>query len=116
MCCSKEIVIFVVTIVTLVSGCSEPEGGYVEPTPADKVFYSTNVVVGTVTELIPDPIYRDMYGNSTYGATVRVRCSYKGGVLGDSITVGGAGKGTTMKLCKIAVCLLLLSTDTDYLI
>lgn len=88
-----EILALLVAMVTLVSGCSEPEGGYVPPTPEDNVYYSTHVVVGTVLEILsPDPMFGDMYGNSTYGALVKVRCSYKGGALGDTITIGGAGK------------------------
>jgi len=89
----KKVLTTLVAMVTLVYGCSEPEGGFVEPTPADNVFYADHVVVGTVTEIMPvDPILGDTYGNSTYGARVMVRCTYKGGVLGDSITIGSAGK------------------------
>lgn len=95
MCLSvKMLLTFAVAIVTitLVTGCSEPEGGFVEPTPADKVYYAGHVVVGTVKKITRDPLYGDMYQNSTYGAEVFVRCSYKGGPIRGYIIIGGAGK------------------------
>ncbi|XP_045164373.2 uncharacterized protein LOC123528603 [Mercenaria mercenaria] len=87
-----EFKVYLFSVLTVAYGCSEPEGGYKEPTPADNVFYSKHVVVGEVTELLqPDPIFEDMYGNSTYGAMVTVRCTYKGGPLPGRIQIGGAG-------------------------
>ncbi|KAL4225959.1 hypothetical protein ACF0H5_013947 [Mactra antiquata] len=82
---------YLVAIATAVKSCSIPDGGFVEPTPSDIVRYSSHVVVGEVTEITGDPIYQDMYGNSTYGAMVTVHCFYKGGTVPESIQIGGAG-------------------------
>lgn len=82
---------YILGALTVVYGCSEPEGGYQEPTPADNVYYSKHVAVGEVTDLVhPDPMFGDMYG-STYGAMVNVQCTYKGGPLPARIQIGGAG-------------------------
>lgn len=76
---------------TTVHGCSPPEGGFVEPTPAEIVHYASHVAVGEVTDILnPDPLYSDMFG-STYGAMVTVQCTYKGTPLPGRITIGGAG-------------------------
>ena len=79
-------------MVSTVLGCSPPEGGYVPPTPAEKVFYSQYVVIGNVTSISPeDPLYGNMDMNTTYGASVFVQCLYKGKPLPGRITIGGAG-------------------------
>ena len=76
------------TLVTFIIGCS-PEG-WVEPTLESKSHYATVIVIGKVTEIYPqDPA--NMVGE-TYGANVQVQCTYKGGILGDTIKIGGAGK------------------------
>lgn len=87
-----KLVAYLFGVLSVVYGCSEPEGGYVDPTPAENVYRSKHVVVGEVTEIIrPDPMFADMYGNVTYGAMVTVQCTYKGGPLSGRITIGGAG-------------------------
>lgn len=84
--------VYLLGLLAVAYGCSIPEGGYKEPTPADNVYYAKHVVVGEVTEILrPDPMFNDMYGNSTYGAMVTVQCTYKGGPLSGRITIGGAG-------------------------
>ncbi|XP_053378023.1 uncharacterized protein LOC123528829 isoform X1 [Mercenaria mercenaria] len=87
-----EFTIYLFGVLAVANGCSEPEGGYKEPTPASNVFFSKHVVVGEVTEIIrPDPLFGDTFDNSTYGASVTVQCTYKGGPLPGSIQIGGAG-------------------------
>ncbi|KAL3851838.1 hypothetical protein ACJMK2_015540 [Sinanodonta woodiana] len=72
-------------------GCSPPEGGYVEPTAAEIVFYADYVAIGRVTQIItPDPVYGDIH-SSIYGAELLLSCQYKGGNMPKIITVSGAG-------------------------
>jgi len=86
-------------LVALARGCSEPEGGYVDPTPEQIVHYAPIVAVGRVTEIItPDPMFGDMYGSAVYGARVTVHCTYKGDGVPGNITIGGAG--TSYVQCK----------------
>ena len=69
-------------------GCS-PEH-WVEPTLESKSHYAKIIAIGTVKSIIKqDPA--DMVGE-TYGAKVQIQCTYKGGILGDMITIAGAGK------------------------
>lgn len=78
---------FLGTFIHFIYGCS-PEG-WVEPTLESKAHYAKLIVIGKVTKIYPqDPA--NMVGE-TYGASVYVQCTYKGGILGDSIKIGGAG-------------------------
>ncbi|KAH3893386.1 uncharacterized protein LOC127867636 [Dreissena polymorpha] len=86
------LVLMVYTASRSVLGCSVPEGGFKSPEPEDIVSYSDIVAVGNVTAISPlDPLYGDNFPNMTYGATVDVFCSYKGGPLPSAIKIGGAG-------------------------
>ena len=77
---------------SLVFGCSIPEGGFVDPGMEGRVYYSTIVAVGTVTELTEDPSPWTGYAQlSTYGAKLVIWCTYKGGVLPRTILIGEAG-------------------------
>lgn len=88
----EYIIFFFLNLVCMISGCSPPEGGFKEPTPAEIVHYAEHVVVGEVTEILrPDPRYGDMYKDSVYGAMVTVQCTYKGSPLPGRIKIGGAG-------------------------
>ena len=76
----------------LASGCSIPEGGFVDPGIEGQVYYSDIVAVGTVTEITEDPSFFGSFGNSTYGAKVVIWCSYKGEELPRLIQIGEAGR------------------------
>ena len=69
----------------------------------DLVHFADSVVVGKVTEIIPDPSLAS-YEVPTYGATIDVRCSYKGGLghrsIPETITIGEAGELSMLILCK----------------
>ena len=60
----------------------------------DMVIFSDIVLVGTVTEIIPDP--SPSAYPETYGAKIDVRCAYEGGLeprrVPETITIGGAGE------------------------
>ena len=84
-----SIVIFF-SLFRLASGCSIPEGGFVEAGMAGKVFYADIVAVGTVTEIIDDPSPWSYPGGSTYGAAVVIWCTYKA-LLPRTIIIGQAG-------------------------
>ena len=63
------------------------------------VHFADIVVVGKVTEIIPDPAY-STYEETTYCAKVDVRCSYKGALfprkLPKTITIGEAGESNVL--------------------
>ena len=85
-------VIFLGLFSSLVFGCSIPEGGFVDPGIEGRVYYSTIVAVGTVTEITDDPSFWGSHEYvTTYGANVVIWCSYKGGALPRTIQVGEAG-------------------------
>ena len=87
-----SVAIFTSLLCTLVFGCSIPVGGFVDPGIEGRVYYSTIVAVGTVTEITVDPSFWGAYDESTtYGARVVIWCSYKGGVLPRTIQIGEAG-------------------------
>ena len=93
----EKLLVSVITLgflLCLATGCSIPEGGFTDPSMEDLVHYSDIVVVGRVTEIIDDPSFwgSTSYVDTTYGAKVDVRCSYKGGVLPRIITIGEAGE------------------------
>lgn len=86
------LVALLVSFLGLVFGCSIPEGGFVEPTVEAMVHYSGIVAVGTVTEITEDPSYwGTVEGVETYGARVVIWCTYKGGPLPRTISIGEAG-------------------------
>lgn len=79
----------VFVVLGAVRGCSPPDGGFVEPTEAEIVFYAEYVVIGKVTKIItPDPV---LVYDTTYGAQLQISCQYKGANIARNITVIGAG-------------------------
>lgn len=83
---SLRIAIFT-TFLPFILGCS-PEA-WVEPTLESKTHYANIIAIGNVTKILE----RDPSGvlGETYGAEVKIQCTYKGGVLPGYITIGGAG-------------------------
>ena len=63
----------------------------------DLVHFADFVVVGTVSEIIPVPS-PSIYEESSYGAKIDVRCSYKGGLfprrIPGMITIGEVGESS----------------------
>ena len=79
---------FLGTLIGISYGCS-PEA-WVTPTLESKAHYADIIAIGEVTRIDPkDP--GNFVGN-TYGAYVQVQCTYKGGLLGDVIEIGGVGE------------------------
>ena len=74
----------------------------------DLVHFADVVVVGTVSQIIPDPS-PSTYEEPSYGAKIDVRCSYKGGLfprrIPGTITIGEAGE--TKAFCCCCCCFIL---------
>ena len=68
-----------------------PQGRIGDPSIQQRVHYSENVAVGTVTEITDDPDFQPGHGY-TKAAKVVIRCSYKGEMLPRTIKIRGVGK------------------------
>jgi hypothetical protein len=79
-------VVHVTALVAMTSACSEPLGGYVEPSVDEKVRYANVVLYGRAVATYPGD------ESTTYTVTMHVYCTLRGPRLPVSVNVSEAGK------------------------
>lgn len=78
--------IHVTACVMMTSSCSEPLGGYEEPSMAERAHYAGAILYGHVTATYPSP-----HGPTAYTVSADVYCSLKGPRLPASVNITDAG-------------------------